>query len=273
VLEPFWGPYAGMIRLCGAVPVAVQAQQTERGVLSPDLAALEAKITAKTRLVVINSPNNPSGYVWSKAELEQLGKLCVERNLWIVSDEVYAALVFAGVQHHSISSISPEIAERTIVVSSMSKAFAMTGWRLGYTISKPQTARVLARINHYTVRCATSFVQRGAIAAFENEPFLLREMIALYGARRDLVSRSLQRFPSVTHIPPDGTFYAFVRLPDHLDDSEFVSRLLTEEGVIMGAGSRYGPSAKGFVRLSFAAADDQIEAGLDRFGRLVERLA
>ena len=97
-------------------------------------------------------------------------------------------------------------------------------------------------------------------------------MTALYGKRRDLVARFLQRFASVTHNRPGGTFYAFARLPDQLDDTDFIDRLLVEEGVIMGAGSRYGASAKGFVRLSFAAADDQIEAGLERFGRLVERL-
>ena len=273
VMEPFWGPYAGMIGLCGATSVSVPAQKSADGLLVPNVQAIKAKISPKTRLVVINSPNNPSGYVWSRAELEQLGEICLENDLWLVSDEVYAALVYDGVRHRSVAGLSPEIAERTIVVSSLSKAFAMTGWRLGYCLSTPATAKVLARINHFTVRCATSFAQYGAITAFDNEQALLDEMIALYSGRRDLVASLLQRLGSVTYNRPDGTFYAFVRLPDHLDDTEFVSRLLEEEGVIMGAGSRYGQSAKGFVRLSFAAADDQITAGLERFGQLVERLA
>ena len=272
VLEPFWGPYANMIALVGAKPVAVAARD-EAGRLAPDFDALRAAITGRTRLVVLNTPNNPSGHVWTRAELIELASLCEIHDLWIVADEVYSELVYDGHRHLSIAAVSAAAAERTIVATSLSKSFAMTGWRLGYCIAPEAVATVLARINHYTVRCATSFVQSAAVVAFDEAERLLPPMLARYAHRRELVGAVFGRFPDFEYRKPAGTFYAFVRLPAYvMDDKAFVGRVLDEEGVIISAGSAYGRSARRYIRLSFAASEDAIEQGILRIGALADRM-
>ena len=272
IFEPFWGPYAGMVKLAGGVPVTVPARETADA-LAPDFEAFTARLTARTRAVVLNSPNNPSGKVWSAEELAHLAALCEARNLWIVSDEVYSELVYDEHRHVSIATLSPAAARRTIVTTSLSKSFAMTGWRLGYCVAAPEVAAVLAKINHYSVRCATSIAQWAAIAAFDDADRLLGEMRRLYAHRRDLVGAAFARFPGFRYRKPDGTFYAFVRLPDHVTDTKaFVERLLEEEGVVVGSGTAYGASSHRYIRISFATDDATIEQGIARIGALAERM-
>jgi len=272
VPEPFWGPYASMVALLGATAVPVAARD-QGGRLWPDLDAIRAAITPRTRVVVLNTPNNPSGHVWSRAELLELAETCEAANLWIVADEVYSELVFEGSLHLSIAAAAPHAAQRTIVATSLSKSFAMTGWRLGYCIAPEPAAAVLAKINHYTVRCATSFVQSAAIVAFEEADRILPPMLEVYAKRRDLVGRVFARFPDFGYRKPEGTFYAFVRLPDYIEDGRaFVSRLLEEEGVIVSAGVAYGRSAHRYIRMSFAARDEAIEQGILRIGALAQRM-
>ncbi len=272
IFEPFWGPYAGMVKLAGGVPVTVPARETADA-LAPDFDAFAARLTARTRAVVLNSPNNPSGKVWSAGLLARLANLCEARNLWIVSDEVYSELVYDDHRHVSIATLSAAAARRTIITTSLSKSFAMTGWRLGYCVAAPEVAAVLAKINHYTVRCATSIAQWAAIAAFDDADRLLGGMRCLYARRRDLVGSAFARFPEFRYRKPDGSFYAFVRLPDYLADARvFVERLLEEEGVVVGSGAAYGASCHRYIRLSFATDDDTINEGIARIGNLALRM-
>ncbi len=266
LFEPFWGPYANMVQLAGGRPVVVPARDTGDS-LAPDFDAFKARLTARSKLVVLNSPNNPSGKVWTKAELTELGELCQEHKLWILSDEVYSELVFDGQRHVSIASLSAALAERTVIATSLSKSFAMTGWRLGYCVAPRAVAAVLARINHYSVRCATSVAQWAAIAAFDHADELLAEMGRRYEHRRALVGAGFTRFPEFRYRQPDGSFYAFVRVPDYIDDvKNFVVRLLEEQGVVVSSGQAYGQSASRFIRLSFATSDRVIEQGIRRIG-------
>lgn len=272
IMEPYWGPYANMARLVGARAVTVPAKEAG-GTLATDLDAVAAAIGPRTRVLVLNNPNNPSGRVWTRAELEALAALARERDLWIVSDEVYSELVYDGRRHVPIASLSADAAARTVTATSLSKSFAMTGWRLGYCIAPREAAALLAKINHYTVRCATSFVQSAAVVALDQAEALLPPMIERYAGRRRLVAECFRRFPEFDYREPDGTFYAFVRLPDFVADSRsFVARVLEEEGVIVSAGAAYGASADRYLRMSFAASDDAIEQGIARIGAVARRI-
>lgn len=270
--EPFWGPYASMAQIAGGKVVTVPARDNG-DCMMPDLEALKARVSDRSKIVVLNSPNNPSGKVWSRAELTELGALCERHNLWILSDEVYSELVFDGERHVSIASVSPALASRTVIATSLSKSFAMTGWRVGYCVAPAPVAAVLARLNHYSVRCATSIAQWAAVAAFEHADALLVDMQQRYAHRRSLVGTAFANYPEFRYRKPDGTFYAFVRVPDHVADvAGFVGRLLDEQGVVISAGQSYGASARRFIRLSFAASDAVIEEGIRRIGELARAL-
>ncbi|BBK42961.1 aminotransferase [Allostella vacuolata] len=267
--EPFWGPYRNIVQMSGGVAVPVPAEATGgRFAFSAD--ALAERTTSRTRAIIINSPNNPTGRVLSQAELRAVADLALAHDLWIVADEVYSELVFGNVVHRSIATLGPEVADRTIIVNSLSKTFAMTGWRLGYCIARPDAAVVLARMNHYSVRCPTAFVQHAAVTAFDEGWQAVEEMRQSYRRRGQLVAGRLARLPGVEFVPPDGTFYAFPRLPDAWGDgTAFAARLLDEAGVLASAGGAYGASARQHIRFSFATATAVLEEAFDRIERLV----
>lgn len=272
LLEPFWGPYANMVKLLGANAIKVPAIDS-KGRLVPDFQTLKNSITNKTKIVVINSPNNPSGKVWTKTELDLLAQICEEKNIWIVSDEVYSELTFNDFQHVSIASVSPQIANRTIIATSLSKSFAMTGWRIGYCVAPLEVATIMSKINHYSVRCAATISQWAAISAFDHATELLKEMCDRYMLRRELVGKVFQKYPDFFYLKPEGTFYAFVKVPDYIEDVQiFVNRLLEERGVVVSAGKSYGQSAHRYIRLSFATSDQIIEMGINHIGSLAEEI-
>lgn len=263
ILEPYWGPYRNMVALCGAVPVSVPAAIREGGV-ALDVKTLQAHIGPKTRAVIVNTPNNPSGTLLDKAELAAIAELAERHDLWIIADEVYSELVFEG-RHRSIAALSPAIAARTVIATSLSKTYALTGWRIGYCLAPPDVVEVLARINHYTVRCAASFVQYGAIAAFDEAGADVARMRRAYHQRRDLITARINRLPGFCFAAPQGTFYAFPAVPaTHGDGDRFSTMLLDDLGIITTPGSSYGASTRQFVRFSFATSERQIEAGFDR---------
>ena len=266
ILEPLWGPYRSMVTLCGAIPVAVPAA-IHQGRVALDVEALQARVGPKTRAVIVNTPNNPSGTLLSDGELSAIARLAEKHDLWIIADEVYADLVFEG-RHRSIAALSPETAARTVVATSLSKTYALTGWRIGYCLAPPDVVDVLARINHYTVRCAASFVQYGAIAAYDSAGADVDRMRRAYHKRRDIITGRINRLPGFHFTAPQGAFYAFPEVPAALGDGDrFSTALLDELGVVTTPGSSYGESTRQFVRFSFALSEQQIEAGFDRIER------
>jgi len=270
--EPFWGPYRNIVQLTGAVPVSVPGTAVgAKFVMDPD--ALRAQITPQTRALVINSPNNPTGRVLAINELHAVAEIALENNLWIISDEVYSELVFDSAKHVSIASLSPEVAARCVVVSSLSKSFAMTGWRLGYCIAPPEVSQVIARINHYSVRCPTSFVQYAAVATLRGAWDDVESMRKAYLGRRNLVIERISGLPGVSMDPPQGTFYAFPRISESWGTGKsFAERLLSEEGVIVSAGDAYGKSASQHFRISFATSEKILREGFDRIDRMTAKL-
>jgi len=263
-LEPGWGPYKALVELTGARAVGVSMDtQDDRFVI--DVGRLEDAVTPRTRAVIFNSPWNPTGRVLSTPELRAIAEVAERHDLWIIADEVYSELIYGDAVHESIAALSPEVAARTLITTSFSKSFAMTGWRLGYCVASAQMAPLLARVNQYTLRCPTSFVQHAGIAAInEGGPFVAA-MLAEYTQRRDAIAAGLNAIDGVACPYPEGTFYAFPAIAREWGDSrDIADRLLEQAGVLLTPGSAYGAASCHHLRLSFATSVDVIEEGVAR---------
>ena len=265
VLEPGWGPYKALVELTGARAVGVpMGTQDNRFVV--DAERLCDAVTPHTRAIVFNSPWNPTGRVLSETELGAIAEVAERHDLWLIADEVYSELVYGDAVHLSIASLAPEVAARTVVATSFSKSFAMTGWRLGYCVAPIHLAPLLARVNQYTLRCPTSFVQHAGVIAIEEGEAHVAAMRAEYAQRRDIIAAGLNDIEGVTCPLPEGTFYAFPAIEREWGDSrDIANQLLEQHGVLLTPGSAYGPASRHHLRLSFATSVDAIEEGIERF--------
>jgi len=256
-----------MVKLSGGVPVGA-AMPTVEGRFIVEADRIAAAVTPKTRAIIVNTPWNPTGRVLSRDELVGIADVAEKHDLWIIADEVYSELVYEGSEHISISSVSPDAASRTVIATSLSKSFAMTGWRLGYCIAPEALAPVLTKINHITTRCAASIIQYAAVAAFEHGLPFVEEMRNEYMERRNAVARGLNQIEGVICPLPEGTFYALAQIPGAWGGSKAVAdKLLNESGVILTPGSAYGASCDHYLRLSFATSLEIIEEGINRLRR------
>jgi aspartate/methionine/tyrosine aminotransferase len=253
VPDPGFPIYASMVRFCGGQPVPL------------DLSA--PKITPRTKLVILNSPSNPTGVVDAEPDLRRLAELCAKHDLWVISDEIYRRIVYGAVPF-SIASLIPE---RTVVVDGFSKCFAMTGWRLGYGLFPPALATHAVRLVVNSNTCTAAFVQHAGVAALRGPQDSVTAMVAEFRRRRDVIVGALKKI--VQCRAPDGAFYAFpdVRaLP--VPASVLADRFLEEEGVAVLDGAGFGAGGAGHLRLSFAASLADLEEAAERFSRLVSRL-
>ena len=264
VIEPRWGPYRNLVSLTGATPVGVP-MSTQAGRFIVDAERIAAAITERTRAIILNTPWNPAGRVLSLEELNAVAELAERHDLWIISDEVYSQMVFTGAEHISIASLGAGVANRTVIATSLSKSFAMTGWRLGYCVAPPELAVVLGRLNHYSTRCASSIVQHAAVVALEKGTPFVDDMRREYSRRRDAIAAGLNEIEGVVCPIPEGAFYAFPEIPDDWGGGDAVANYLLEEsGVVVTSGSAYGTSSRNHLRLSFAASMPAIQEGLRR---------
>jgi aspartate aminotransferase len=229
---------------------------------------LAALVTPRTRLVILNSPNNPTGAVMSAAELSAIARVLETTDAWILADEVYAKILY-DVPAPSLAS-EPSLRERMILVDSCSKTFAMTGWRCGFAAVPEPLREPLTRFFINSTSCVPPFVQRAAIAALTGPADPVEEMVATFRRRRDVVVARLNALPGVSCQVPQGAFYAFCDVSGTgLTGAQLAERLLVERGVAVLAGSAFGVHADDHLRISYAAALPRIEAGLERFGELL----
>jgi aspartate aminotransferase len=267
--DPGFPIYASMVRFCGGVPVPVPPRLTERRAL--DLEALERAITPRTRMLVFNSPSNPTGATVSDEDLRTLSRLCQRHDLWVMSDEIYRRISY-GAQPPSIAAL-PGMEERTIIVDGFSKSYAMTGWRLGWGLFPAALSEHAVRLMINSNTCTASFVQEAGIAALRGPQEVVAAMTAEFRRRRDAIVGLLQAIPGVRCHLPDGAFYAF---PDvrgvPIPAGELAERLLQEEGVALLDGRGFGEGGSGHLRLSFAASLENLSEAAARMGRLVARL-
>ncbi|MDV9170866.1 pyridoxal phosphate-dependent aminotransferase [Streptomyces sp. W16] len=262
--SPAWVSYAPMITLLGGRAVDVPLDPHDGFALTAE--RLSAAVTPRTRAILVNSPNNPTGRMLTAAEADAVAGVADQHDLMILADEIYEHIRYDGRTHRSLAA-HPGCDGRTLTVNGFSKSYAMTGWRLGYVAGPAAVMREVVKVQEHTVGCAASFVQRGALAALSEESRgCVREMVASYDARRRLLVGALGKIPGVSCADPEGAFYV---LPDISrlgfgSSQEFSAWLIERAGVVVTPGSVFGPTAEHHVRLSFAASPDILTAAVER---------
>jgi aspartate aminotransferase len=266
---PSWVSYAAMAALADARPVRVELSAADGFRISREV--LERHVTERTKAIVVNTPNNPTGSVLTAAEAAVVAEFATAHDLFVVTDEIYEKIVYDGHRHVSIAALDG-CAERTLTVNGFSKAYAMTGWRLGYVAGDPAVIGHVLKTVQHTVGCAATFAQRAAVTALAGPQDEVDAMAAEYAARRSLVVDGLNQLPGVRCSAPDGAFYAFADIRGTgLDSAGFTTWALTEAGVAVTPGSAFGPGGEGHVRLSFAASRETIEQALERMSAALSR--
>ncbi|MBE7504587.1 MAG: pyridoxal phosphate-dependent aminotransferase [Verrucomicrobiales bacterium] len=267
--SPYWLSYPEMVKLAGAKPVILETSDATEFKLTPE--QLRGAFTDRTRLLVLNSPSNPTGCVYTPAELEALGNLCVQRGVLIMSDEIYEHLLYDGAVHRSVASFSPAHQEHTIIVHGFAKAWSMTGWRLGFMAAPEPVAKAVDAIQSHSTSNPTSFAQKGAVAALTGPQDHLKVWLAEYAKRRSYAHQRLNAMPGVSCVNAKGAFYLFPNISrTGLKSTEFCARLLEEEKVAAVPGIAFGADA--YIRLSYATSLTNIQKGLDRMEQFVRRL-
>jgi aspartate aminotransferase len=263
--DPGFPIYPSFTRGLGAT--AVPFGLAEENKFQPDLDEIKGKITPHTSAIIFNSPNNPTGTVFSEAALGKIAELAAKYDLWVIADEIYARILFAG-EYKSIWSL-PGMPERTVIIDGFSKSFAMTGWRLGYAVAPVPVIDAMDLLVLNTFTCAAEFTQVAAIEALRDSTNAVDAMVAEYRKRRDQFVAGLNQIPGFRCQPPDGAFYAWVNIEGTGFSAEEVQKLLLEEAGVAGiAGAAFGPCGRSFLRFSLVSARNLLEEALERMQRV-----
>ena len=270
ILDPYYPAYFEDTLLAEAVPVPVPLdEKREYGV---DLGAIESRLTEKTRMIWMCSPSNPTGRVFSRQDLETVAEVAKQHDLIVFTDEIYEKIVYDGARHISIGSL-PGMEDRTITVNGFSKAFAMTGWRIGYIAAEKKLSATLRKLHYYATLCPNAISQKAAFAALTGPQQCVRKMVLEYDRRRKLVLSELGKIKSLSCAIPKGAFYVF---PDFSNfeksDETFAAYLLKEANVATAPGSGFGNVGKGHLRISYSVSYEQVKEGLRRIGETLEHM-
>lgn len=269
---PYWVSYPEMVKLAGAVPKTVLCDDKAGFKLTPT--QLEAAITPKTKLLILCSPSNPSGAVYSREELAAIADVCVRHNLYVLSDEMYEHLIYDGKEPVNFAMLGAEVEKRTITVAGFSKTYSMTGWRLGTLVAPAPIAKACAELQSQMSSNATTFAQYGALAALKEKAkavAALAEMKTAFDRRRKHLHAELNKIPGVSCLLAGGAFYLFPNISSFgLKDVDFCARLLEQEKVAAVPGSAFG--AEGYLRLSYATSDEIIAKGVARLAKFCAAL-
>lgn len=273
VPTPYWVSYPEQIKLAEGKPVFVTAQEENQFKVLPE--QLEAAITDKTKAVIINSPSNPTGMMYTKEELATLGEICLKHNIYIISDEIYEKLIYTEQQHVSIAEISDKLKSSTIIINGVSKSHSMTGWRIGYAIGNVDIIQAMTNLASHSTSNPTTVAQYAACAAYQSDSNAVEEMKVAFKERLDQTFEWISALPGVSCIKPKGAFYLFPNVIEAVKRTGFetvedwVTAILDEEKVALVPGSGFG--APNNVRLSYAIGLDQLEEAIKRIQRFIER--
>jgi len=269
ILDPGWVSYAPEVIIAEGTPVGVPLAADDNYAITEE--RIRPYITPRTRALILCTPNNPTGRVATEAELATIARLAQEHDFYVFSDEIYEKLVYDGAVHRSIAAL-PGMWERTLTLNGFSKAYAMTGWRLGFLAAPRPIVDQILKIHSHSVTCATSFGQRGAIAALDGPQEIIKQMVVAYDRRRHLVADGLNAIPGVRCALPQGAFYA---LPDirgtGLTSAECAEVLIAEGEVAVTPGNAFGEAGEGFIRLSFATSDAELTRAVARTGEVLRK--
>lgn len=270
-LEPVWVSYEPMITLAGATPVGVSLPAEDNFRVTADL--IRAKVTPRTKAIMVNSPNNPTGRVLTQEEFEAIAEVALEADLYVISDEIYEKLVFDGRKHLSIGSF-PGMAERTFTVNGLSKSYAMTGWRLGWLVGPAKAMQIAIDLNSQTVSSAATFTMHATVAALNGPQDIIATMRDAYQARRDFMVKALNEIPGVHCRSVEGAFYLFPSFPgaSTRDSVKLADALLEKAGIAGTPGIAFGASGEGHVRFSIATAMHDLERAVERLAKVAHEL-
>lgn len=263
--EPGFVSFFQAINFTGANTVAVRTLQDNAFRLMPDDVA-EA-ITPKTKVIIINSPNNPTGAVATKDDLKGIAELAEDHDLYVISDEIYEKIIYEG-EHHSIASLE-NMFERTITLNGFSKSYAMTGWRLGWILAQQEIVKEIKKIQQHSITCAVSFAQKGGVAALKGKQEPVKEMVSEFKERRDLIVKGINSISGLSCNMPKGAFYAFTRFENDMSSVDFAGFLLEKAHVAVTPGSAFGRSGERFIRFSYATSRKNIVEGLKRIEKVL----
>jgi aspartate/methionine/tyrosine aminotransferase len=268
--DPCWLHYFYCTQMAGAVPISVPIR--EENDFNPDIEEFQRRITPKTRMIIINTPNNPTGAIYTDEVLEELAQLAREKDLLVLSDEIYEKMVYSGNRHFSIGGL-PGMRERTITVNGFSKIYAMTGWRLGYAAANQELTRAMIRIHQYTTVCATSFAQWGAVEALNGPQGEAEMMVKEFDRRRKLVYAALKEMPGVEVVEPKGAFYIFPNIKSLGKSAEELTwYLLDEAKVAVVPGTTLGSFGADYIRISYANSYQNLEIAMDRMRAALQKI-
>lgn len=274
LIAPYWMTYADQIRLAGGVPVVVETT-AEQGFV-PELEQIQEKISNRTKALILNSPSNPTGAAWNRSQIKGVAALALRFGFWIISDEIYERLTYAGFEHQSVAALGSEIAEQTITVTGCSKSYSMTGWRIGFAHAPLKVAKLMSSIQDQMTSNPTSFAQAGAIAALSMNADDLEAMRVEFEARRDLIVGRLNQIPGVSCPVPQGAFYAFPDISSFLggeihNDAAMAEHLLEKAHLAAIPGSVF--EGAGHLRFSYATNQETISRGMDRLAEALAAIA
>ncbi len=271
ILDPYYPACFEDTLIAEAQPITVPLDEGKDYKI--ELGALENRITKKTKMIWLCNPSNPTGHVFSKQDFEIIAEVARKHNLIVFADEIYEKIVYDGTRHISIGSL-PGMEDRTITVNGFSKAYAMTGWRIGYVVAGKRLSGTLRKLHYYAVLCPNAISQKAAVAALTGPQNRVQEMVKEFDRRRKHVLGQLNRIESLSYTKPKGAFYVF---PDFSNfeksDEVFASRLLKKAGVVTAPGSGFGRAGKGHLRISYSVSYEQVKEGMERIRKFLESKA
>ncbi len=259
---PYWVSYPEMVKLAGGTPVICRYKDN----FKMDIAHLQEIISPKTKALILNSPSNPTGIVYTKDELERIAEIALKHQIVVISDEVYEHLVYGGLKHTSIAFLNDEMKKLTVVVNGVSKTYAMTGWRIGYLAAELPLAKAIANIQSQTTSNPTSFAQKAALTALTADQQFVQEMVKEFEKRRDYIVENIS--PLIHYCKPDGAFYVLLKI-GNTSSTELAEKLLVEEKLATVPGDDFG--AQGFIRISFATSMENVKETVKRLNQFAER--
>jgi len=265
---PYWLSYPAMVKMAEATPVFIETQKENNFKLTEK--ELSSKITNKTKCLVLNSPSNPTGSVYSREELEVVAKLAVKHNFFVMSDEIYEKLIYGSIKHISIASLGKDIYDRTITVNGVSKSYSMTGWRIGYAAGPVDVMKAIGNLQSHAASNPASMSQRAVLAALEDSQDCVARMRLEFSKRRDLMVAGIEAIKNMSCVRPEGAFYLFCDISRlKMGSVAVANRLLDEARVATIPGEPFG--ADDFIRLSFATGEDKIKKGIERIKEWAEK--
>lgn len=275
---PYWVSYLEQIKLTGATPRIINTREENGFKMTPS--ELEKAVNPRTRLLILNSPSNPTGVVYTSDDLKSLHDVILRYDFSILSDEIYECFIYNGLKHVSIASLSPELKERTVVINGVSKAYSMTGWRIGYAAAETPVAKAMANLQSHSTSNPTSIAQEACVVALNGDQCVLKQMMEEYSRRRNVMVERLTGIPGITCIKPGGSFYAFPNVSAYFGKSykgrlinsatDLAALLLTEVHVAVVPGVAFGND--NHFRLSYVCSLEKINEGLDRISEFLGKL-